>query len=462
MAETTRTRTRVPVDLTTSGANRTRIWYPGSVSNLPLYSDSTVNTAYISQYKGETMTDVVTDGFKVLSGQGKIINNPMSQTKIEYFYPSLIGERRCETTKWSSSAQKWYTYLLQISDDEVVNATTWDWAGGHGLFCAPPDVSDDIAALKSRAIASAWANIDSSEILALVSLAESEKTLAGLLDTARRLYKFTKNVKRLQLKDLWVRKNLRTTPLSKRAWHEIRDEFSFSAICDRYMELRYGWRPLYYDALGATNAFKKVFTALRQTFRGRASDSFSDECTDTYTRGLQPWAWTTFTSLQKVRVDVTVRAGVLCDVDLEQMDPWGFSKIPETIFDLTPYSFVADWFFNVSDCIGAWTPDLGFTPLASWVVTDVVTTQTSEIVGIEPGCNADTAIQRYSSSTSISSPGTFYRITQEKTREPDPSRYQLPTMRLRLSAAKLTDLVIMTKNLMYGGRYPLATRSLRV
>jgi hypothetical protein len=321
--------------------------------------------------------------------------------------------------------------------------------------------------MKSRAIAQAWANIDSSEILALVSLFESEKTIAGLADTMKRLLKFLRHAQKLQLAELRKlgltnRDRQRTLRQARRSWNAIKEEFSLASLANRYMELRYGWRPLYYDAVGATAAIKAEFSALRQTFRGSEQYSVETEGSDYFRTDLTSWVGFKLYVNQHTRVDVTVRAGVFCDVDLSQMDPWGFTKIPESMFDLTPYSFVIGWFFNLSDVIAAWTPDVGFKALASWVSVNTVTTQTATTAQCVPIIQVPATYERYSGEMDFEQDVINYKITDVYTREPDPSRPILPTWKLRMNCAKLADLAIMCKNLLYGGRNPLATRTLRV
>jgi hypothetical protein len=415
------------------------------------------------------MEDVVTPQFKVLSGKGKIVNSPLYSRKVEEIYPKWSFESSLLNELYSSTAKRWYDRLKMESVGSK-NLPLSTLASGSSFFLQPADITSDVASLQARAITKSWANIDSSEIYALVSLMESGKTINGILDTVRRLRKFARNLKRLQLaeirKDALIAKKayaLSTKFYSpKAAWKSLKGEFSLNSLADRYMEIRYGWRPLYYDLVGATNAFNKQFEALRQTFRGRTSDSYTGSGTASIGLVGQPWGQHFVLLNQSYTVDVVCRAGVLCDVDLSLMDPWGLSKLPESAFDLIPCSFVFDWFFNLSDTLGAWTPNLGFTALASWIVTTKVTTQLTTVVGTTSTYDPDTSTKRYSGEISCDIGKTYAKITTEKWRLPDPSRSVLPSWNPRLNVAKLTDLAIILKNLLYGGRYPLMTKNLRI
>jgi len=453
MEQTVRTRTRVPVNVETARHYEHQIYYPGTIATLPLYSNVQWNEDCISHLRTEEMTDTVTPQFDVLSGRGKIINSPMSSHKVEVNRPEMSIEGFVRQELYTSG--KWYTRLLGEGFGDVIAKNLVD----SSLFRSPGDISDDIARIKSQAVTKAWANIDSSEIYALVSVMESGKTVEGIADSARRLVKFLRNVKRLQLKDL--AKYSRARKAARKSFRQIKDELTLSSLADRWMEIRYGWRPLYYDVRGAVNAFQKEFQDLRQTFRGTASDTF-DFGSDSINVGAsfnQPWAGIYANVARSVSTEVTCRAGVLCDVDLDNMDPWGFSKVPESALDLVPYSFVFGWFFNIADTLSAWTPNLGFKARASWVVTSVVTTQVSLVSGFTATKDSDTSTKRYTVDVGGTQGKTFTRVEETKTREPDPALAILPTLNVRINTAKLTDLVIMAKNLLYGGRYPLSTRS---
>lgn len=469
MSVTERIRSRVPTTETADFTYTKDIYYPGTCTTLPLYSASSPTGTRTVRHKEETMKDVVVTDFHRLRDKGMIFNNPMTQTVVERNFPIPSVDIWVERTSRMNCSGNylWKTLLYQELSGEFP-VTTTDNGNESTLFPTLPDLEDEIAARKSLAINEAWANIDSSEILALVSAMESGKTVRGVTDTFRRLVKFLRNVKRLQLAELRKlapthRDRVRLIRRSKKAWNSLKEEFSLGAICDRYMELRYGWRPLIYDMYGAKNAFEAEFTNLRQTFRGFESFSANYSPTScTRDINMQTWGYARMACTLQTAAEVTCRAGVLCDVNLSQMDPWGLSKVPESALELIPYSFVLNWFFNISDTLAAWTPDVGFNPLASWVVTKQVITQTCSVSSdLEMVLDDDTSSTRYEGEGTCTAV-ELSKTTTIKTRVPDPSRSILPTMKLRLNTAKLADLAIMAKNLLYGGRYPLAQRSLRI
>jgi hypothetical protein len=56
---------------------------------------------------------------------------------------------------------------------------------------------------------------------------------------------------------------------------------------------------------------------------------------------------------------VKVRANILYEIDNRQHFGLSFQEIPIAVWELLPYSFVADWFFNIGDYVQAITPKPG-------------------------------------------------------------------------------------------------------
>lgn len=459
MASTARTRERVLDTVAEAEEHRIIIRNPGTctVQPPPLYTDITRSDVVVTAKSEEYIADVVVDNFEALSARGHIFNNPLDKLDTSFVWPliEIVGNAKGE--KYTCTPLRWITQITHdVSGPMRTDRLTWS----KGFWCEMPPLDDDIADATSLAVNEAWANISSDQILALVSLLESEKTMKGILDSGKRVIRFLKNVKRLQLKQLFKQFGHLNLHMRQKAWRQVREEFSLDALADRYMEARYGWRPLYYDMVGAMNALKAEFKSVRQTFRGYEAFSRSGSDTSVGSYALQPWATGQCFLSQNWRTEVVVKAGVLCDVDFTKLDPWGFTKIPETIWDLTPYSFVVDWFFNVSDTLSAWTPDVGLSPMASWVKVVRLDTQISELAGANLLLSSAPANYRYTGSLTASMPTASY-TTRSVMRAPNPRRDLLPTFKMRLNTAKLIDLAIIGKNLVYGGNFPLKSRNLR-
>lgn len=119
----------------------------------------------------------------------------------------------------------------------------------------------------------------------------------------------------------------------------------------------------------------------RRTSRGKASDSYS------YTlpkSGLGFGEQGTVEWIDTITENVTVRAGVLYQSSLKPQDDFGLraSDIPSTAWELIPFSFLADYVFNVGDYIEALMAPARANMLASFTVTSAEVILRRDITGI--------------------------------------------------------------------------------
>lgn len=394
----------------------------------------------LEDYETRTMTDVVTPGFHKMKAQGKIINNPMSSVYEKVHIPVLSvymdstynQEKACNPTRF-----------VHLSDMTTTGTVDMTRVCGSNLWLNIPN-GDDVTSLKDQAILKAWANIDRAEILATASFVEMNQTLSGLMYLFKKVHRILTAVKTKNAAFLRMKKN-------------SKNEFSAKELAEVYLNARYNLRPLYYDIKGIMSVWNKTLTkAQRQTFRSSMSMTATDSDVVVYDWwGLPNWKWPVNIH-RAANKKVTVRAGVLTDCGpLSLHELIGGESLVETVWDLIPFSFIIDWFANVGDYISAWTPEMKIKPLASWIVTTIVTTQTSTVLGSGAYYtnNGDISEQAYVNASSVS-PSTAERIVISKVREPEYSRPTLPTFRFKLDPLKLLDLGLILRNIS-GFRYKL-------
>jgi hypothetical protein len=203
------------------------------------------------------------------------------------------------------------------------------------------------------------------------------------------------------------------------------------------MEARYAIRPLVYDLHGVAAALQKERGYERRTFRGYAEDRKYGEATTEVDSGPIIDEW-----LHTKELVVSARAGVLCDVSISDISVFGIDQIAETVWELVPWSFVADWFINTGDWIAAHTPNAGVTQRASWVTVRRVLTSTQSVTGhrwdLEEGITGGDLTRPLS---------RFSREELFLDRRINPSISTWPSSKLRLDGYKLADLGIMLRRL---------------
>jgi hypothetical protein len=186
----------------------------------------------------------------------------------------------------------------------------------------------------------------------------------------------------------------------------------------------------------------------RLTFRGHESDSKSVGDTIESPNGTWFDGARRFFIERETVVNLDVRSGVLTQLETDSKLPaWGFTEVLESAWELVPYSFIIDWFLNVGNTIAAFTPDYGLRALASWTVATTSVVKTFRIAGSSADMPTATSTLDPLEHTNFVTGGELRDITITKERIPNPSRSLLPRVNLRLSTAKLLDLLVIAKNL---------------
>lgn len=373
---------------------------------------------YLPWEKTESIRDIVTPNYFERSSRGEIINNPLWKTKYEYWLEPVY---RCEKRR-----------IYTTTNCGGVNRDVWK-TGGHWIgnwepkkylgssYLTTPVI--DLAPLMGQATTGAFAKANESEVEGLVVLAEGNKTIASVVSILRRVIRIGKAIKKLQLQKLYR-------------------EVSCKELANRWMEGRYAVRPLLYDMKGIVKAInKKPSKPRRQTYRSgaSASESATQSGVLTYTEGTYGKVY----SRKLVNRNVRIRSGVLCAIDeLRESSFWGLDQPIDALWELFPFSFVVDWFFNVGKTIASWTPKAGIKTLASWLVIEDITL--ASIEGESSVLGSWTHPQIAENEYTISG-GAVRKLTHLTTRVPNPSHPILPVWSVRLDAAKLLDLIIMGK-----------------
>jgi hypothetical protein len=375
-------------------------------------------TTYLGSTTSVETHDVITPNYKRLMRAGRIINNPFWSQKV------VVKD---DIINWDTEAYD-LTKIYCSSLPRMVH-TGWRTKGSISAshWCTlgdtPMPETRDKQDLIDLAVISAWAQRDQKKADVLVTLAEAKQTYDSFYQLFYKLIKLYRKIKKLRIK-------------------ELKKELSFDELADRWMEIRYAFRPFYYDAKALGEAAAELFTEKpkRVTSRGSARDSATETIETSFTDAGHHLKWNVRKTVTK---DVSVYAGVLDHIiDFNGAQTFGLHDIPEAIWDLVPFSFVADWFLNVGDMIAAWNPVPGLSTLASWVTvktteTHVYTLLNGEILPSSP----------YYSQVNDVSNATYTKVITTKERIPNPQRPFSPTFSVNLSTAKILDLVIMAKKL---------------
>lgn len=285
--------------------------------------------------KLETMDDVeITNFHQLLKSGSDLPVNPMHQQKTVV----LSEPNRLEFLQ-NGYARASYSYLGYIGDLSPVR-----YSGGvikpesHIYRLAAPAWPDESQLLTSALAEARQAGLDVATMLA-----EYNKTLGLIAD-------FALNIRRRASKIL-KKRNIKT----------------YREFLDAWMEYRYGWRILYYDLVAIQESISILDGSKDMPRRFTSYDENTNSVYSAYSTPAPYIIVPNGDYAIKKRMDgkVTghltrrdevvrsVRAGVGMKylVDL----PGSFDPLM-TAWEIVPFSFIADWFINIGDTIGAFSP----------------------------------------------------------------------------------------------------------
>lgn len=382
------------------------------------------SVSYLSSIKRRKMFDEVVPSFKRRRAQGEIFINP-----------SILLDEEFEESPTIYDGQDYYSLKTRVehlhsgfllSSSFPVLPTLWD-AADWEIFNIYQSNSDiDLA------VAKAWSNVDVSEAAALASLGELPETISWIASIYQRA---------LTCVRLFKDKKLLFRKLSS-----ISAKSVASGVADAWLEFRYAFRPLVFEMKQAIEAAQaQIAKGTRQTARGFSRENIvkttqqvlenvfghgnaNVDCKETTTRN--------------------VRAGVLFDIESDIdgiLALWGLDKPLDTVWELTPFSFILDWFFNIGTVISAWAPKPSLRTLGSWVTYEELVQNEYRVTAIMKNSSSWFGY-RVLAPTPVSL-GQLRTKRLVKLRYAAPTRPILPDLKINLDLAKLTDLTLIGQKL---------------
>lgn len=263
-------------------------------------------------------------------------------------------ERHVRGYTWfSSPSQVDTTYCYAPSSAYRVH---WDGIGcciNSVTIPSPPALYSDLDVLLQKA----WAEVNTTGWQVLVDLAERKETLE-LFTKARDRY--TKRARKIFEKTAIYFKNTgRPVKCSRQKVAEFTDVFS-----DVWLEKRYGWDQLVRSAEDIADAWRHWETPNEPIFvvgKEGATVSVTTEIPSSNIVVQHASAYEVLKRERKTSILARAKVIALCRREFGAFATRGITINPfSTVYELIPYSFVADWFWNVGDIFAAHWPSAAF------------------------------------------------------------------------------------------------------
>jgi hypothetical protein len=194
------------------------------------------------------------------------------------------------------------------------------------------------------------------------------------------------------------------------------------AASDAWLAWRYGWQQLGYDCQNVRDFIVTPTTPL--VLSGQSGISVPSLEVASGDFGSTSDRFSTYTD--RLEWDVSYRARVLAKFRYSTLN--AVMDVPLTAWELVPYSFVADWFVNIGDCLAAWkvrrTCERMYASLGH-----KATGQRTHTVEQTPATNC----------SSFSFRPSYHETVSLKTRMPTGIPELVPSITVNLTSPRITD-----------------------
>jgi hypothetical protein len=323
---------------------------------------------------GAASTVLNVGGNYVAFSESKIMSDILTSN---YFY--LLRNKKplpmngCVINK---STDEVFTTTIDLNSPTVSNrfynyAGDLNLSGKMGLLDVEAADMEQVIDAVDRTTLQAYANVNSTIIdVGILFGGELKESMNMVRNGAKQLANVRRKVQAMTqfLEDASVSKYKKTKAFFDRA-------------SDYWMEIRMGWRPLVgtVDDLAQAAAYYR-FTPQWKSFYAKEALVLPTNTDERQVISMLAPCYSG-TCRRIARYDVIIRAGVFARTTVDSYpDTFGGNvyRLPTVLWELTPLSWVADYFLNIGTAIAAYTPDTQWWPRANWASTRVVKVQMSE------------------------------------------------------------------------------------
>lgn len=268
----------------------------------------------------------------------KRMATPRTRVRQEFHSPPHGTRREVFRTQygWNGDRKTAYPYdsvfekaYGRITYPATGTTRVYDAGTSPGAFIVP---ASDAQFVYNKAYARFQGKVRGDVAQLGASIGEYPSSSRMVKDRAEGIYTFTRN-----LRHRWAK-----LPSRKKR--------KYRAFADYWLEYSFGWAPLFGDLW---NAYKRLCAPILDFSRVRAGAATTFD----YYQNLSGNPKTTGTYTYKVLIFGRVR---MTNPNTSLLSDLGLLNPAAIAWELVPYSFVADWMFDIGGCIGSWSDSFGY------------------------------------------------------------------------------------------------------
>lgn len=300
-------------------------------------------SSHQSQFVNTQRTTVNTPGFgrmnRVTSQTKNLPMNPFSFQRVRY-------QRASGTVRIATTSVSLYSGILYDT-----------WGGADPIPWEP--TGDELARMRDQVTMKLLDKLKNERVNLAQVFAERKMTVDLIASTATRLAASIKAVKRGNLRQAANALGVKVSQRKVRAFNRQWPRDQGQAVSRGILELQYGWRPLLQDIYGSAEYLAaKQSRELRNVVRSRQTLKHTDyRVTPIISYGNNLYD-------QYLAEDAQFDySGVIwfstTGLELASVKEAGLTNPAELAWELTPYSFVVDWFIPIGNYISSLDATLG-------------------------------------------------------------------------------------------------------
>lgn len=281
------------------------------------------------------------------------VTGPFTKTLQGYGPPTSLGFKPQWLQRTQSSYRQRRPYDLPLAFSLRVDRVTLSKIADPGstLYSSSPYVDlanapSDRTAAYNKAYEKFKGGLGTNASLS-VSLAERKQAMGMIASRAGQLADFARKLRRLDFAGAAGALGLTPQQIPKGLRRKSK------AFSNNYLEFHFGWSPLVNDIGNAVGVLQGGVPPSRVTGRGKITTKFRQHWSPQPPQG---WEWydNDYVTECKIVADISVS-----DPNLWLANQLGFVNPATVAWELVPFSFVVDWFVNVSDFLSGYTDMLG-------------------------------------------------------------------------------------------------------